>query len=262
MPSLAGRTVVVTRAVRQAGDFVARLADAGAQVVHFPTIEIVEPDSWSACDAALDRLDLYDWLIFSSVNGVEFFLNRLRERGAPLVALSSRKVAAVGSTTECALRDAGLNVAVTPKKFNAEFLVKEFEKIDILGRRILIVSPQESRNILPERLERLGAKVDSVAVYKNRAVSAAEAGSSQLLAGDFVPDVMTFTSPSTFRHLLELIGEARFSNWRKAGALVAAIGSVTENAILQRGYQADIVPDESTISAFVKSISEYFENDG
>ncbi len=261
MSSLAGRTVVVTRAVRQAGDFVARLSDAGAQVIPFPTIEIVEPDSWAACDAALEHLEVYDWLIFSSVNGVERFLSRLRQHGLDLAALSGCKVAAVGSTTERVLRDSGLDVAVTPEKFNAEFLVKQFEKLDIAGRRILLISPQKSRGLLPRSLEGMGAKVDSVPVYKNRAVSADEVDSAPLLAEDFVPDVLTFTSPSTFLRLLELVSEARFRKWRQAGAVVAAIGAVTKNAIERSGYRADIVPAESTIPAFVQSILDYFDHD-
>jgi len=154
---LLGKTVVVTRARAQASDLVDKLSDLGAECLECPTIKVVPPDDWGHLDAAIDNLETYDWLIFTSVNGVSYFFERLYEKGLDVRAVKDVRTAAIGPATAKRLGDFGLKSDIIPKTYQAESVVEAFEKEDMEEKRVLLPRAKEARPILPVELVKLGA---------------------------------------------------------------------------------------------------------
>ena len=163
---LTGRKILITRARDQAAVFATSLVDLGAEVIEFPTIEIVPPLRWKELDQAIDQLESYDWLIFTSANGVNFFWQRLIEKGKDRRLPSALKVCAIGPATAYQLKEKGIEVDYTPKEFVAEAILKGFEKTMLKGKRILLARAKEARDVLPKGLRKMGAKVDVVETYR------------------------------------------------------------------------------------------------
>jgi uroporphyrinogen III methyltransferase/synthase len=149
---LLGKQIVVTRARKQASGFLKMLADAGAECLECPTIKVVPPQSWEALDKAIHRMPDYDWLIFTSVNGVGFYFERLFAAGMDSRALQHAQVAAIGPATAHRLLDFGIRSDIVPKNYRAESVVAAFEGIPISGKKILLPRAREARSILPEEL--------------------------------------------------------------------------------------------------------------
>lgn len=255
--ALDGKRIMVTRARDQADELIALLQNAGASVLHLPVIEFAPPASWQACDAALDRISDYDWLVFSSANGVRFFLQRLHERAMKRDRLQTSKIAAVGEKTTEILRQSGLEVDLVPDLYQAEGLVAALAEHELHDSRILVVRPEKTRDVLAAHLRKHGAQVDEAVVYQNRPASVHDAKVDHLLNGAGV-DVVMFTSPSTVRNLAAAIGDEKLRSWNRDGCKVAVIGRVTAKAAEKLGLAVDIVPDKSTVADFVESIIEYY----
>jgi len=164
--SLSGKRILITRARDQSGDFATLLKKVGAEVIEFPTIEIVPPLHWGKVDRVIDHLKSYDWIIFTSANGVKFFWQRVKERGKSLRLPSSLKVCAIGPATASRLRKKRVSVHYIPKKFVAESILEGFEKTIVKGKRILLARARKARDVLPKGLKELGAEVEVVAVYR------------------------------------------------------------------------------------------------
>ncbi|MFQ6112937.1 MAG: uroporphyrinogen-III synthase [bacterium] len=256
--ALSGKRVVVTRAVDQADELVVRLRQLGADVVHIPAIEIGPPDSWIACDEALEDLEQYHWVIFTSTNGVQFFIERLKTKNKGLGRLQTKQIAAVGERTEAKLKDLGLHVDLVPDQFRAEGLVKAFEQINLQNLKILFPKAQEGRDVLVKGLEALGAEVNGVPVYKTRAPKRQNISKFLASLNDHEVDLLTFTSPSTVRNLISIFGEKIIKQWLANGCRTAVIGGVTAEALENFGIHADILPKKSTVPNLVKAILEYY----
>lgn len=226
---LFGRRVLVTRSAEQAGELAAALREAGAEPVLLPMIQAVPVERPAALDAALDELDAYDALVFTSANGVRFFAGRARERGRELATLGAR-VVCVGPATAEAARRQGLPEAWVPRgRFDAEGLLAELaEALPPRGRRFLVVRAEQGREVLPDGLRAAGARVDAVPVYRTVAVETDAAALRAALARGEL-DALTFTSPSTVRHLLGWLDAP--SRAGVARCVVAAIGPVTAAAL-------------------------------
>lgn len=252
---LTGKTIVVTRAADQAKELIATLGNSGAEVIHIPTIEITEPDSWQFCDDAMDKLHDYDWIIFTSANGVRFFTYRLSEKNGSVADLNLKHVAAVGNRTAGELRRLGVEVDLVPRDFKAEGLVESFQRENLSGKNILIAKVQKGRDVLEMGLRAKGAKVDAVAVYKTQRPRIHNL--IEHLNGHRI-DLLTFTSPSTFRNFLHLFGKDKISAWKRNGCAIAAIGNVTATAIAKYEFKVDICPKKSTIPDLVSAILEYY----
>src|SRR4030042_7068747 len=164
--SLVGKKILITRARQQSGDFATQLKKLGAEVVEFPTIEIVPPIRWKELDRAVDQLNSYDWILFTSANGVHIFWQRLRERGKSPRLPSSLKVCAIGPATANQLKEKGVSVHYIPKEFIAESILEGFEKMLINEKRILLARAKKARDILPKGLRKMGAEVDVVETYR------------------------------------------------------------------------------------------------
>ncbi len=252
---LTGKTVVVTRAAEQAQELIAALNCAGAEVIHIPTIEFIEPDSWQACDEAIENLFDYDWIVFTSTNGARFFLQRLDERKKSVADLNARRIAAVGERTEVELRRFGVRVTFVPEEFNAEGLVQSFHDLNMSGKNVLIPKAQGGRDILEKGLRAYGANVDVVTVYKIQAPKVENP--TEKMYGKQI-DLLTFTSPSTFKNFLAVFGKEKLAVCKRNGCAVAAIGTVTADAIAKHDFSVDILAQKSTVAEFVEAISEYF----
>jgi uroporphyrinogen III methyltransferase/synthase len=260
---LAGRTVVITRAQNQADEFVSELQQYGAEVVLCPTIEIREPESYDRLDEAIDHLYGYDWLIFTSVNGVEHFFRRLAARHQDASDLDELKVCAIGEATAAKLRDLQVHVDVIPEEFKAEGVFTALERFvggtGALQRlNILIPRASVARDYLPRALEEAGARVDVVPAYRTAVPEDLERGRvAAMLSGS--ADCIAFTSSSTVRNLAQLFDTQDLSE-ALAGVVIACIGDITATTAAEYGLQVEIQPQQFTIPALARAIAGYFSS--
>jgi uroporphyrinogen III methyltransferase / synthase len=252
---LAGRSVIVTRAAEQAGSLTRALEGLGAEVLSLPVIEIAEPSDWRPVDAAIDGIGSYDWIVLTSVNGVDRFLDRLVERGHGVEALRIASVAVVGSATAARLTELGVTPAVVPAEYRAEGLVDAFRDMSCgPGWRVLVPRAEEAREVLPESLRGMGCTVDVVPVYRLVTARPVPEVLRRLAAGSV--DAVTFASGGTARRFLEMLRGAWIDT---AAALqrvtVASIGPVTSDGLRALGVRVDVEAAESTASSLVAALA-------
>ena len=254
---LFGRCLVVTRPRAQAAGFIDALSDLGADVLPCPTIEIVPPASWAPLDDAIDRLASYDWLVLTSVNGVAMFFDRLRERRRDVRALHRARVAAVGSETAAAIAERGLQVDVVPDEFRAEAVAEAMRVAGVAGARVLLPRAAVAREILPIMLRDAGATVDEVPAYETITPGADLSELRDRLARKAV-DLVTFTSSSTVRNFVALLGADAPA--LLAGVRAACIGPITADTAREAGLEVVVQPSTYTIAAFTDAIVAHLRN--
>jgi uroporphyrinogen III methyltransferase/synthase len=256
MSGLSGRTVLVTRAPGQAGEFSRLLLERGATVIEVPTIEIVPPESWDEADEAIDRLPGYDWLILTSANAVDWFLRRVRERRGDLWCLAGVRICAVGPKTRAAIEEAGLAVEFQPSVYRAEGLVQEAGEGAWRGKRVLFPRAAEGRDVIPDELRRIGATLDLVTVYRTVPSPAGRGRLRDLLAAGTL-DAVTFTSGSTVKSFVSLLEPAQVA--AIAGRVaVACIGPVTADEARAAGLPVDVLAREATIPSLADALEAHF----
>src|SRR5271169_1052331 len=179
---LSGCRVLVSRAKKQAGVLSSALKELGCQVIEIPFIEIRKPSSFKPLDTALRNLATYDWLVLTSVNGVEALFERLAKRKVDSSALSQLKIAAIGPATKATIEKHGLGVAVTPKEYVAESVVASLHS-RVKGKRVLLVRAKIARDVIPRELRKAGATVDMVEAYETVAPKSSKARLRAALAG-------------------------------------------------------------------------------
>ena len=251
-----GKTVVVTRSRQQASKLVALLAAAGARCLEIPTLEIGPPDDFAPFDRALNNLAQYQWLVFTSANGVAAFMDRLFGRGRDVRALGGLKIAAIGPATAESLRAYGLQADVVPPAFKAEVLLEALGPQVAPGSKMLLARAQIAREVLPQGLMRLGATVDVAPVYKSRLPGEIPPEAEAALAEGQV-DILTFTSSATVHNFVQLVGKERFQGLA-AKAVVASIGPITSATLQEYGVTPQIEPKDYTIPALTAAIVDYF----
>ena len=244
--NLTGKTILTTRAAAQSGELRSRLETLGARVIECPAIEIVPVDDWSIVDTAIQKLDSYQWLIFTSANAVEYFMRRVKAANVTCAI----PIAVVGAATARRLREWGLEPAVVPKEFRAEGLIDAMPE-GLFRTSILFPRAEVARDILPTELRRRGARVDIVTVYRTLRPDPSSRNISDILATERI-DCIVFTSPSTIRYVAESAGELFLHVLKDVP--VAVIGPVTRDAALDAGLRSPIVPSESTIDGLVSAI--------
>lgn len=255
---LAGRRIVVTRARAQAGILAQRIADLGGEVIECPTIEIQPPANFLAFDAALTRIDAYDWLIFTSINSVEPFLSRLKHVGNTVADLVRLKIAAIGSETAKRLEAAGIPVTVVPQRYQAEGILESLNADAMRGKRVLIPRAAKARDVLPETLSQWGAKVDVVEAYRTVAPNIDVAAVRQRFqSGD--ADVVTFTSSSTVSNFVQLFAATDLTSI-VGNAAIACIGPITAKTVEDFGSKVAIIAREFTIDGLVQAIVDYVDS--
>ena len=295
--SLSGIRVLVGRARHQAGTLSSQLRKRGAEVIEIPFIEIRKPRSFQPLDAALKTLATYDWLILTSVNGVEAMWNRLetiRERHdfslepalsehcEPKGAITASKstsalaaegqlprIAAIGPATRKAIEQRGAKVDVVPKEYVAESVVRSL-KNNVKGKRVLLVRAKIARDVIPRELRKAGAYVDVVEAYETIVPQSSRARLRATLKNpEKRPHVVTFTSSSTVRNFRSLVGSreamellpgvrGRGRGRPRHTILMASIGPVTSSTLREYGLSVDIVAKEFTIPGLVAAIERAF----
>jgi len=259
--ALAGRTVVVTRAASQAGALITALESHGATVISCPTIEIAEPETYERLDEAIDHLYGYDWIIFTSANGAEYFLRRLKTRAIGVEQLDELKVCAIGEATADKLRDAHVHVDLIPSQAKAEGVfaaLSEFaggnEKLG--GLNILIPRAASGRDYLPKSLEEAGARVDVVTAYRTVVPENLDRGRlSAMLTGS--ADCIAFMSSSSVKNL-GLLFDTHDLGEKLQGLTIACIGDVTAATATDYGLRVDIQPEETTAAGLANAIADYY----
>jgi uroporphyrinogen III methyltransferase / synthase len=254
---LDGRRVLVTRPRAQAGRLVELLEAYGADTVTLPAIEILPPEDWAPLDDAIRGLDRFRWVIFTSVNGVGAFRERLAVAGLEARRLTGLHVAAIGPETADAIRRAGVEPELVPAEYRAEGLV------DALGARVgpgdavLLVRAAEARDVLPRALRARGVEVTVAPAY--RTALAPESGGEVrglLEAGQI--DAVTFTSSSTVRGFVALVGSTDARRLLE-GVVVAAIGPITAETAAEHGLTVSVMPHDYTVPALADAIAGHFE---
>lgn len=256
MKPLFGKTVLVTRAREQASALTSQLEERGAQCIEAPAIKIVDPESFAIVDEAIQSLAGYDWLIFTSTNGVDYFFNRLHKAGLDSRALATAKVAAIGVQTASHLERFGIRADIIPLEFRAEGIVEALTDLVKPGMKVLIPRALIARDILPIKLAEMGAQVTVAPAY--RTVVGETDGkilATKLAQGEI--SLVTFTSSSTVTNLLELLGEG--GSELVAKAKVACIGPITATTCIENGIKPDVIADEYTINGMVKAIDQLFQ---
>ncbi|MDQ7031244.1 MAG: uroporphyrinogen-III C-methyltransferase [Desulfonauticus sp.] len=251
---LLGKTVVVTRAREQASDLKAKLQELGACVLECPTIKVRPLDDYSRAYSVLEKLDLYDWLVFTSVNGVKFFWKLLRDSHLDARALGGLRVAAIGPATQNALEKLGIYPDFVPSKYVAEDVVEGLLDLGIKGKGVLIPRAKVAREVLPEELAKAGARVEVLPVYetvlaednKDKLVLALEQGNV---------DFITFTSSSTVKNFFALIDKNSFALQLQKVSLVS-IGPITSATLKKFGFQPDLEASTYTIDGLVEVIKK------
>jgi len=253
---LSGRRILVTRARDQGAAFVSLLRKQGAEVLQLPMIRFQPPESWDAVDRAIGRLDCFSIILFTSVNGVEAFCRRLAKRRGDPRQLRRATLAAIGPRTAEALSRKGLVVDLLPGSYLAEGLVKALENRKLDGKEILLPRALEARDLLRVELEKRGARVTVVPVY--RTVCAEESRGPLVAALETRQvDMVTFTASSTVMHFSDLLGPKRVAGLLR-GVKVACIGPITAEAARTRGICVDLVPERFTIPDLAQAIVRYF----
>ena len=253
---LFGKSIVITRPERQADDLARLLIAEGAHPIAFPTIKIVQPVSWRKLDCAIDKLATYDWLIFTSANGVQFFFERLREKQKDIRELKGIKICCIGPATARQIESKGIKVDLVPKQFIAEGILQSFATLDLKGSKILLPRASKARDVLPEGLKKLGADVDVVATYQT-VNSGRKKEDLAALISDGKVDVITFTSSSTVTNFVEIMGHDFVL---PTHIDVACIGPVTAETAKKAGFKIDINQEEYTMDGLVNSLINHVRN--
>lgn len=256
---LFGQRVLVTREHTSGFEPLEKL---GAEIMEFHTIEIAPPDDWSELDRAIEKIDTYDWLIFTSVNGVKFFFQRLRDRDRDIRDLKDIRICAVGTKTASAIKGHGIKVDLVPKQFNAEGLIESFvaehgTEGGLKGLRILLPRAETAREVFPEKVRELGGEIDVFTAYKTVKPEIHGKRLKRFLKEGKIT-VATFTSAATFNNFMEIMGDD--AKQLLKDVTIAAIGPVTTAAVENAGLKVSIMPEKATVEAMVNEIIKWSSN--
>jgi uroporphyrinogen-III synthase len=250
---LQGVRVLVGRASHQAGALSKDLRKLGADVLEIPFIEIRKPRSYKPLDAALQQLPSYDWLILTSVNGVDAMWERVQKLKLTKKQLKNLKVAAIGPATRKSIEKRGLRVNVVPEEYVAESVVKSLRD-QIEGKRVLLARAKVARDVIPRELRKLGATVDVVEAYETVIPAASKKKLAAVLKNPArCPDVITFTSSSTVRNFVNLLGPRSKKN-TLSNIQFVSIGPVTSATLRELGLPVSIEAREYTMPGLVRAI--------
>ncbi len=258
---LFGKRILVTRARDQAPELSRLLAGYGAEPVEYSTIQVVPPESWQELDDAVAELDRYQWLVFTSVNGVRPFMERLRRRGLDARALAGLKVCCIGPRTAEILAEFGLRADLVPSEFQAEGLIEAMRAAGVARQRVLIPRAAVAREVLPEQLRAFGAQVRVVTAYRTVLPRVDADRMKDLFRRQHI-HAITFASSSTVRNFCSLFDSREEMQKLTGDVTVACIGPITARTAAQEGVAAHITARENTIPALVEAIVQHFTKSG
>ena len=257
---LFGKKIIVTRTREQMSELVVELEEHGANCIECATINISPLEETKELDSALEMLDEYHWIIFTSLNGVKYFFERLYAKGMDARDLRGPEIAVVGKSTADLLHTYGVNADLIPPVFTGEGLAESLLDQGIEGRSILIPRALKAREMMPETLRGAGAQVTVAPVYINTPLQEnKEEMRAELTSGSV--DMVTFTSSSTVTNFLAMLEPESPEELLElfAGVKVAAIGPITAKTVTDSGLQVDVQPEQYTIAGMSEAILDFFE---
>jgi uroporphyrinogen-III synthase len=251
---LAGHRVLIGRAKHQASALSEQVQALGAQVLEIPFIEIRKPRSYRLLDEALINIQNYDWLILTSVNGVEAVWERIQKLRLPATKLKHLKIAAIGPATKKAVEERGVKVQVVPKQYVAESVVKSLRK-RVAGKRVLLARARVARDVIPRELRKAGATVDVVEAYETVIPKSSRDRLRKALRNPKLrPTIATFTSSSMARNFVALAGARAAQTAVKNGLRIASIGSITSASLREFQLPIHAEAKKFTIPGLVKAL--------
>jgi len=247
---LFGKKIVVTRTRKQASKISKKLGRLGASVIEFPTIEISPVSDMTPLENAINNIKKYQWLFFTSQNGVEIFFDQLYKTGKDVRALGSCKIAVIGPATGDELLKYGIKPDVVPEKYVAESLVQAMDGFDLKDKKVLLPCAEEARPVLAEGLENLGANVERIHTYTTKIPEGLPEDKLDEIAG---ADIITFASSSTVKNFFSIVESVKGD--------IASIGPVTSKAVLEKGHDVTIEAGEYTIDGIVDAIVDHYRGE-
>ncbi len=250
---LFGRRIVITRAAGDATDFAARIRALGGEAIEFPTIATASPSSYEILDRAIAEIASFDWVIFTSANGVEKFIDRMRTNGRDLREMQRASIAAIGPITADHVRRYAMTVAAMPPEYRAEAVIDAIGSERISGARILIPRAEVAREVLPEMLRNHGAREVVVApAYRTVVPASDDADRIRAMIATHAIDLVTFTSSSTAANFVAMTGAPI------AGLKAAAIGPITAATARDLGFEVVVAPETYTVDALIAAVVAYY----
>ncbi len=246
---LFGKKIIVTRASDQAGRFSQKLRELGARVYETPTIKIVPYKDYSRLDEAIENISVYQILILTSVNGVKYFFDRLKNLGKDGRTLANIKICAIGPATADAIKEKFLNVDIFPEKYVAESVIESLDKIGIKGKKFLLCRALVARDVIPDEIRLRGGYIDVIPVYETLKDEESRDKLQRTLREEV--HYITFTSSSTVKNFFELIGEERRLLEK---VKFASIGPVTSDTLRKIGYEPSLEAENYTIHGLIEAI--------
>jgi uroporphyrinogen-III synthase len=226
----------------------------GASVVSIPTIEIRPPQSFQPLDKALKKIPAYDWLILTSVNGVKALFKRMEKEEIDLGLLRHLSIAAIGPATRAELEQRGLKVTITPGEYIAEAVVSALRD-KVAGKRVLLVRAKVARDVIPQELRQMGAEIDVAEAYETVVPTNSREKLKAALANPSErPDIITFTSSSTVKNFIALLGTGVSPKQELQGIAIASIGPVTSATIIEVGLGVNIEAKDYTVPGLIDAI--------
>ncbi len=255
--SLQNKTILVTRAAEQAKETKEKIRKYGAIPVEIPLLCIVPSANDAEIQSHIKQIHEYDWLFFTSKNAVQHFFKRLRKDNISLQ--KDICIAAVGTKTKQALQEYGHEAVFTPSKFVAETFSKEIQSLLKHGARVLFPKGNLARDVISKTLRAKGITVDDLVIYETKQNEAAK---DQLLSvlSQGIPDVITFTSPSTVHAFAEMVKGTEWKKWTTR-CKIACIGPITAKEAQKYDLHPDIIPEEYTMDGLLSCISEYYRSE-
>ena len=254
---LFGKRILITRGREQSRKMAAGISDQAGEAVLFPTISFMPPADYAPLDEAIKNIGTYDWVIFTSVNGVEKFFQRFFEVQDDIRKMAGPRIGAIGPVTAAEIRKRGLKVDLLAREFVAEGVLESFSKEQVTGKRFLIPRAENAREILPEGLAKRGGIVDVVAVYRTGFPEKADIAEIKAMLADKKLNAITFTSSSTVTHFAEMMGADNLGTILD-GVVIASIGPVTSATIKEQGLSVHVEASVYTVDGLVKALAEYF----
>lgn len=254
---LFGKRVLVTRSRSQAGVLSEKIEHLGGEPWEFPTIEITDPDDYGPLDRAIDGIEQFDWLILTSVNGVQYFFDRMRFNRKDIRALQGIKICAIGPKTREEIEKYGVFCEFMPEEFVAEAIIAGLKDYDMAGKKVLLPRADIARKVLPDTLRNMGADVTEATAY----ITVSGTGNTELLKEMLAEKrihILTFTSSSTVKNFVKKIDQPNLPELLK-GTVIACIGPITANTARELGLKVDVEATEYTIDGMIAAILAYLE---
>ena len=254
---LSNKKILVTRGVEQGQEFAKKISEAGGEPILIPLITFELPKNTNSIEHVVNNLHMYEWLVFTSKNGVEYFFQCLQKFHVSKQHVQHLKIAVVGTKTEEIVKNNGFTVEVIPSKFDLEGLLEALKSKLKLSDRVLLARGNLARSKLPEELKNSGVTVTDLIVYET---VLNEVSKRKLL--DLLPkqelDAITFTSPSTVLNFITLLEGSKWREWIGECA-IACIGPVTKKTADDAGLHTHVCPETYTVDAMLKSLTTYFQ---